>query len=141
MQRSTVRTVVPQGKDRKHVKQIVDALRGHQQPHAAAIVQLARATGMRLRLRLRLREAILADLPRLQREAGQLGKINIQDGTKGSRSGPFAPRWIALNNEIRAALEFAREVSPVGSTNLLASDETYVGFIREVVRPNRDVLH
>ena len=35
---------------------------------------------------MRLREAILADLPRLQRKAQQLGKINIQDGTKGGRS-------------------------------------------------------
>ncbi len=32
---------------------------------------------------MRLREAILADLPRLKREAEQYGKINIQDGTKG----------------------------------------------------------
>ena len=135
IQRTTVRTVVPQGQDREHVKQIVDALYKNQQPRAAAIVQLTRATGMRLR------EAILADLPRLQREAGQLGKINIQDGTKGGRSGVFAPRWIALNNEIRAALEFARGVSPIGSTNLLARDETYVEFIREILRPTRDALH
>lgn len=34
-------------------------------------------------LGMRLREAILADLPRLCREANDLGKINIQDGTKG----------------------------------------------------------
>ena len=52
----------------------------------AAIVLLARTTGMRLR------EAILADLPRLHREAEHLGRINIQDGTKGGRSGAFAPR-------------------------------------------------
>ncbi|SDY50018.1 hypothetical protein SAMN05216247_10457 [Pseudomonas salomonii] len=41
---------------------IVEALR-EQHPRAAAIALLARATGMRLR------EAILADLPRLKREA------------------------------------------------------------------------
>jgi hypothetical protein len=55
----------------------------------ATTAQLARATSMRLRLRLR--EAILADLPRLQREAEQLGSINIQDDTKGGRSGAKAP--------------------------------------------------
>jgi hypothetical protein len=58
------------------VKRIVDVLCEHQQPRAAAIAQLARATGMRLR------EAILADLPRLKREAEHYDKINIQDGTK-----------------------------------------------------------
>lgn len=81
MQRIGVRQSVPQGQNREQVKQIVDALcRDHQQ-RAAAIVLLARASGMRLR------EAILADLPRLSREASNLGRINIQDGTKGGRAG------------------------------------------------------
>ncbi|MFW0753182.1 integrase domain-containing protein [Pseudomonas sp. H11T01] len=135
MRRTSVRRSVPQGQDREHVKRIVDALCGHQQPRAAAIAQLARATGMRLR------EAILADLPRLQREANQLGKMNIQDGTKGGRSGATAPRWITVNDQIRAALKFAQGVSPNGSHNLLALEENYVDFLREVVRPTRDVLH
>lgn len=80
MQRASVRRSVPQGQDREQVKRIIDAL-CEQNPSAAAIMQLARATGMRLR------EAILADLPRLKREAKYYGKINIQDGTKGGRSG------------------------------------------------------
>ncbi|PVZ29657.1 hypothetical protein N430_05598 [Pseudomonas sp. CC120222-01a] len=45
---------------------------------------------------MRLCEAILADLPRLSREATNLGGINIQDGTKGGRAGASAPvglRW------------------------------------------------
>ena len=58
MQRTGVRQSVPQGQNRKQLKQIVDALCRQHQPRAAAIVLLARATGMRLR------EAILADLPR-----------------------------------------------------------------------------
>jgi integrase len=77
MQRTGIRHSVPQGQDRKQVKQIVDALCRDLQLRAAAIVLLARATGMRLR------EAILADLTRLNREANDLGRINIQDGTKG----------------------------------------------------------
>jgi hypothetical protein len=135
MQRTSVRCSVPQGQDREHVKRIVDVLCEHQQPRAAAIVQLARATGMRLR------EAILADLPRLKREAEQFGKINIQDGTKGGRGGATAPRWIAVDDHIREALRYAEQVSPDGSRNLLAPNESYLDFQREIVRPARDILH
>lgn len=81
MQRTGVRQSVPQGQNREQVKQVVNALCRHRQLRAAAIALLARATGMRLR------EAILADLPRLIREADDLGRINIQDGTKGGRAG------------------------------------------------------
>ncbi|MBH3455577.1 integrase domain-containing protein [Pseudomonas monteilii] len=135
MQRTGVRQSVPQGQDRKQVTQIVDALCRQHQQRAAAIVLLARATGMRLR------EAILADLPRLSREAKELGRINIQDGTKGGRSGASAPRWIAVDDNIRDALEFARQVSPRGSRNLIAPTESYRGILQEIIRPARDVLH
>ena len=135
MQRTAIRTTAPQGQDREHVMRIVDALCEHQLARAAAIAQLARATGMRLR------EAILADLPRLKREAEQYGKINIQDGTKGGRSGASAPRWIRADDHIREALRFAEQVSPDGSRNLLAPNETYLDFQRGIVRPARDILH
>ena len=82
MQRIGVRNTVPQGQDREQLKQIVDTLCSSHQLRAAAIVLLARATGMRLC------EAILADLPKLSREANELGKINIQDGTKAAASAP-----------------------------------------------------
>jgi integrase len=130
MQRTTVRTAAPQGQDREQVKRIVEALYEHQLPRAAAIVQLARATGMRLR------EAILADLPRLKREAEHYGKINIQDGTKGGRSGASAPRWIAVDDHIRDALGFAKQVSPTGSRNLLAPNESYLDSCRESSAPH-----
>jgi hypothetical protein len=135
MRRNSVRRSVPQGQDRAHVKRIVDVLCEHQMPRAAAIAQMARATGMRLR------EAVLADLPRLKREAEQLGKINIQDGTKGGRSGASAPRWIAVDDQIRDALRYAEQVSPDGSRNLIAPDESYLDFQRGVVRPAREILH
>jgi hypothetical protein len=135
MQRTSVRRSVPQGQDREHVKRVVDVLCGHQQSRAAAMAQLARATGMRLR------EAILADLPRLQREAKQLGRINIQDGTKGGRSGVSAPRWITVDEHIRDALAFALQVSPDGSRNLLALHESYRDFQQRSVRPAREILH
>ncbi len=135
MQRTSVRCSVPQGQDREQVKRIADVLCEHQLPRAAAIAQLARPTGMRLR------EAILADLPRLKREAEHYGKINIQDGTKGGRSGASAPRWIAVDDQIRDSLRYAEQVSPDGSRNLIALDESYLDFQRKVVRPARDILH
>ncbi|VVP14777.1 integrase domain-containing protein [Pseudomonas fluorescens] len=135
MQRTSIRCSAPQGQDREQVKRIVDVLCEHQQSRVAAIAQLARAAGMRLR------EAILADLPRLKREAEHYGRINIQDGTKGGRSGASAPRWITVNDHIRGALAFAHHVSPDGSRNLLAPNESYLDFQRRVVRPARDILH
>ncbi len=135
MQRIGVRQSVPQGQDREQVKQILDVLYRHHQLRAAAIILLARATGMRLR------EAILADLPRLSREANGLGRINIQDGTKGGRVGASAPRWIAVDHHVQDALGFARQVSPGGSPNLIAPDESYLNVLQEIIRPARDVLH
>lgn len=135
MQRTGIRHSVPQGQDREQVKQIVDALCSSHQLRAAAIVLLARATGMRLR------EAILADLPRLSREANDLGRINIQDGTKGGRAGASAPRWIAVDDHVRSALGYAQQVSPAGSHNLIAPHESYLSLLQTIVRPARGILH
>ena len=135
LQRSSVRGEAPQGQDRAQIELIARALSERGQQRVAAIVHLARDTGMRLR------EAILADLPRLQREARQLGKINIQDGTKGGRSGASAPRWIAVTDKVRGALHKATEASPNGSRNLLTPDESYKDFLQTIVRPARDLLH
>ncbi|MFG0324047.1 integrase domain-containing protein [Pseudomonas sp. zjy_15] len=135
MQRSGVRQSVPQGQDRQQIKQIVDALCRHHQLRTAAIVLLARATGMRLR------EAILADLPRLSREANDLGRINIQDGTKGGRAGASAPRWITVDDHVQGALGFARQVSPAGSRNLIAPHESYLNLLQKIIRPAREILH
>lgn len=126
---------MPQGQDREQAKQIVDALCSQNLLRAAAIVLLVRATGMRLC------EAILADLPRLSREAEAFDKINIQDGTKGGRASASAPRWIAVSNSVRGALEFSRQVSPAGSRNLIAPHESYVDLLQEIIRPARAILH
>lgn len=135
LQRSSVRSEAPQGQDLVQVRLIAQALSDRQQERVSAIVLLARETGMRLR------EAILADLPRLQREAQRLGKINIQDGTKGGRSGALAPRWITVTVQVREALDRASDASPSGSRNLLAPDESYKDFVQIVVRSARDILH
>ncbi|MCO7520947.1 MULTISPECIES: integrase domain-containing protein [unclassified Pseudomonas] len=135
MQRSGIRHSLPQGQVREQVKEIVNALCRNHQQRAPAIVLLARAAGMRLR------EAILADLPRLSREAKELGRINIQDGTKGDRAGATAPRWISVDNHVRGAIEFARQVSPAGSRNLIAPHESYLSLLQEIIRPARKILH
>ncbi|WP_025754274.1 MULTISPECIES: integrase domain-containing protein [unclassified Pseudomonas] len=134
-QRSNVRSRAPDGQDQQQVQQLLQALVEQKHERVAAIVLLARATGMRLR------EAILADLPRLHREAKHLGRINIQDGTKGGRSGASAPRWIIANEDVNAALQLAREMSPASSRNLLKRTESYAAFLQLTVLPAREILH
>ncbi|WP_412460909.1 integrase domain-containing protein [Pseudomonas sp. SC11] len=135
MKRTGIRLSVPQGQDRGQVQQIVDVLCRQHQFRAAAIILLARATGMRLR------EAILADLPRLCHEANDLGRVNIQDGTKGGRIGASAHRWVTVDEHVRVALRFAEEVSPARSRNLIAKGESYRGILQNIVRPAREILH
>ncbi|MCX2709669.1 integrase domain-containing protein [Pseudomonas sp. DCB_BG] len=134
-QRSSVRTRAPDGQDHQQVRRVLEALGEQEHDRVAAIVMLARTTGMRLR------EAILAELPRLHREAEDLGRINIQDGTKGGRSGASAPRWVIVTEQVKAALQLAREASPADSRNLLARGETYAKFLQQTVPPAREILH
>ncbi|NMZ24828.1 integrase [Pseudomonas proteolytica] len=133
--RANVRKRSPDGQERQHLHRVIELLIEQNHNRVAAIALLARETGMRLR------ETVLADLPRLHREATRFGRINIQDGTKGGRSGAFAPRWIDANNGVKAALQLALSVSPNASRNLLARSESYVVFLRDVVRPAREILH
>lgn len=135
MQRTGIRHSVPQGQDRDQVNEIVNALCRNHQQRAAAIVLLARATGMRLR------EAILADLPRLCREASKLGRINIQDGTKGGRAGTSAQRWIGVDDHVLDALAFATKASPAGSCNMIAPKKNYKSVLQKIARPARKILH
>jgi len=118
LQRSSVRTRAPDGQDRQQVRRVLEALGEQRHERVAAIVLLARTTGMRLR------EAILADLPRLHREAEHLGCINIQDGTKGGRSGASAQRWVVANEAVKAALQLARHALPPRSRTVLPARET-----------------
>lgn len=132
--RSHIRSVAPKGMIFEHLDPLIDDLIKTDFPRVAAIILLARATGMRLR------EAILADLPRLRREAMNLGEINIQDGCKGGRSGAFAPRWVPATDKVLSAIEFASSVSPPGSRNLLSPTESYVEFLKGIVNASRNTL-
>lgn len=133
--RSNARIHAPQGQEANQLAALQQALHQEGRERVAAILGLARACGMRLR------EAILADLPRLQREAAQRSAINIAEGTKGGRRGASAPRWIPATPAVRQALAQAVNVSPKGSRNLLAGDERYVQFINRQIRPARETLH
>lgn len=132
--RSYIRRVIPDGMDIQQVAKLRTALITAGYERTAAIIWLARTTGMRLR------ECILADLPRLEREAKKIGQINIQNGCKGGRSGSFAPRWIPVTREIVSALNYALEVSPVGSKNLLKPSESYIHFTRHEVDKARPLV-
>lgn len=131
--RCYIRRSIPDGMNLSEVHSLHIQLIENGFTRSAAIILLARSTGMRLR------ECILADLPRLTREAFN-NRINIQDGCKGGRSGAFAPRWISVTEEILYALDYARKVSPAGSRNLLAPDETYIQFLRREVNPSRPLM-
>jgi len=46
-----------------------------------------------------------------------------------------------VDDHVREALSFARQVSPAGSRNLIASHESYLNLLQEIIRPTRDILH
>ncbi len=126
--RCYVRSQVPDGIYLDEILQAQYQLRNNGNIRLAAILGLARTLGMRLR------EAVLCDLQRLKREAQKFGRINIQEGTKGGRKGSHAPRWIDIKECAADAIDFAILASPPNSKNLLKPNETYISFIRSVVR-------
>jgi hypothetical protein len=132
--RSYIRRKIPDGMCMDEVTVLQCQLIEIGHARLAAIVGLARACGMRLR------EAILADLPRLKREAANFKEINIQEGTKGGRRGKFAKRLIPVTDALRAAIDYALEVSPRSSRNLLSPSETYIAFLRKEVNRARTIL-
>lgn len=130
--RSQVRTDVPSMLDRTQYESALATLQSGGLDRAAAILMLAREFGMRSE------EASKADLNRLSKEASTLGKINVQDGTKGGRS---APRWVPVTDTGRAALQAAIDARPEGSRNLLAPGESYADWRAGELRAGRDMLH
>lgn len=103
MATAATRSRPPVGKDHLQLTRLVEALREELRHRVSAIVCQPRATGRRLR------EAILADLPRLQREAKRFARTKYQEGTKGGRSGASAPRWVIGLNLTAAASHVASQ--------------------------------
>ena len=87
---------------------------------------------------MRLREAILADLPRLKREAKLFGKINIRTAPKGAAQVP--PRLVGL----RWMIIFVKsEVCRTGFAQWwpqpAGTERKLPRFLQGIVRPARDI--
>ena len=98
----------------------------------SAVVLMARAWGMRVR------EAILADLDRMMREIKRTGEAAILEGCKGGRKS--RDRRIRANELRMEALQFAIEVRPKGSKNLLSETDTVKRFLLREINPCRLIL-
>lgn len=46
-----------------------------------------------------------------------------------------------MDDYVRGALGFARQVSPAGRRNLIAPQESYLNVLQEIIRPSREILH
>ncbi|WP_181918412.1 MULTISPECIES: integrase domain-containing protein [unclassified Wenzhouxiangella] len=129
--RSNVRKDRPGSLDRAQAAKAAASMRAAGRDRAASVVELARELG------LREREATLADLPRLEREARETGVVNIQEGAKGGRT---ADRLVPVSQEAYKALRTALDTSPEGSRNLLAAGESYRKFVDGELREGRQEL-
>jgi hypothetical protein len=109
------------GIDVETVERCIASMRAAGMHRAATVAELARYGGMRLR------EAALANLPRLAEEGATEAKCNVVEGTKGGRN---APRWIKATPRLQLAVSNAAECLEEHRTNLLLPDETYISFVR-----------
>lgn len=132
-ERSHVRTEAPGGVDRTALQTATVSMKQAGLERAAAVSELAREFGMREK------EAILGNLERWQQETQRYGAINIIEGTKGGR-GHEVDRWVAVTSTGMDALKYALAVSPAGSNNLLAPNETYIGFVHGELNTAREHL-
>lgn len=115
--RNNIRTVAPAALDESRIKAATETLSDAGLNRAAAVLELARAFG------IRREEAVKVDLDRWSREANRHGSVNVIDGTKGGRS---ADRFITVGDAQRQALANALAARPAGSRNLIAPHERYV---------------
>lgn len=121
--RSNIRKVAPSALDEKRIQSAVMSLREAGLNRPAAVLELARAFGVRRE------EAIKADLNRWSREIAldrpEGPQVNVIDGTKGGRN---ADRWISVGEAQLKALHNALLARPAGSDNLIAPDESFAQF-------------
>lgn len=96
-QRSRVRTDPPAGLDRTVVRQCADQLRRDGHERIAAMVELARALG------LRLREASLFNARVALGQVKKHGAVNVTAGTKGGR-GHHVDRWVPVSKSTMGCL-------------------------------------
>ncbi len=130
--RSQVRTDAPTMLDRSTYAAAVSDMRAAGLDRAAAILSLSREFGMRSE------ECAKANLDRLAKEAFNLNKINLIDGTKGGRD---APRWVQVTPAGREAIQAALAARPEGSLNIISPRETYKSWREGELRSGREILH
>ena len=132
-QRRLVRAEAPAGLDRVAVRQCADHLRSAGHERVAAVVELAREFG------LRLREASMLDARAALRQATKQGVVNITAGTKGGR-GHHVDRWVpvsatAIDCLVRAA------TAQQGHRNLIPPDLSWRQWNTRVHHVWADVRH
>lgn len=133
-QRSQARTNPPTGLDRKVVHRCANQLRQNGHERIAAVVEVARALG------LRLREASLLDARIALNQAQKYNAVNITAGTKGGR-GHRVDRWVPISRS--GVTSLTRAVLAQGECrNLLPTDlswkqwNSYVHHVWSTVRHN-----
>ncbi len=101
-QRSRARTDPPAGLDQNVVRQCADQLRENGHERIAALVEIARALG------LRLKEASLLNARIALGQVKKHGAVNITAGTKGGR-GHRVDRWVPMSGVAIGCLVRAAE--------------------------------
>jgi hypothetical protein len=116
-QRSRERTKPPSGLNQRAVRQCAERLRQNGHERIAALVEVARALG------LRLREASLLNARVALGQVKKHGAVNITVGTKGGQ-GHRVDRWVPVSGRAIGCL--VRAASAQGrSRNLIPSDLTW----------------
>ena len=110
---SRVRTAPPVGIDRTAVRQCADQLRQGGHERVAAMVEVARALG------LRLREASLLNARVALGQVKKHGAVNITAGTKGGR-GHRVDRWVPVSGAAIGCLVRAAEAQGQGRNRIPA---------------------
>ncbi len=116
-QRSRARTDPPAGLDQKNVRQCADQLRENGHQRIAALVEVARALG------LRLKEASLLNARIALGQVKKHGAVNITAGTKGGR-GHRVDRWVPVSGAAIGCLVRAAEAQGQGR-NLIPTELTW----------------
>lgn len=130
--RPWTRTAPPTGMELVGVLSCVEEMRNRGLQRCALIVLMARIFGMRLR------ETVLADIPRLYREAMRQGTINVQEGTKGGRK---VERKIIIDAYGLEILNEAKDLCKATNSHcLIPPDQNYIMFIRREVARARTIL-
>jgi hypothetical protein len=129
--RTRYRQTPPTGIDREKVGRAAGALRTAGLQRAASVVELARDLGVREK------EAALGDLKRWAREAKTLGKVNIQEGTKGGRT---AERWVPVSEKARQSISTALSIAKAGGSRNLLCGERWIDFKKAEIERGRAIL-